>query len=178
MSNNKQKREIVQTIVIDFLHELELKKLQQKTLSKQEYAWIATKTGLANYVYFQSKCQIVPPEDKKTPIVTGVANHGTSQEIKTVSREVHEISPSSVYKAIKALEDTQVIEYTGKYFQIKQNKETRFERFPLLKIAPTIPISYLPLNDIAVFRVPKRYEDAIVSYINSEFYTALHFPVS
>lgn len=171
MNNAKQKKEIVQTVVMSFLQGLELKKLQQQPLTKQEADWAANKSGLANYVYFQKECQIVPHEHKNSPINGRSSNHTTSQESKKDSEDVHVISESSVYKAIKALEDDEAIVFNGKYYQIKQNKATRFERFPLLKIAPTIPISYLPLNDIAVFRVPKRYEDAIVSYINSVFYS-------
>ena len=171
MSNAKQKKEIVQDIVIDFLQVLELKKLQQQPLSTQEADWASNKAGLSDYVYFQTKCPVVPPEDTNSPINTGTISHGTSPNNETGSKDVHTISFSSVYKAIKALEDTGVIEHTGTYYQLKQNKATRFERFPLLKIAPTIPISHLPLNDIAVFRVPQRYADAIASFINSVFYS-------
>ena len=55
MSNDKQKKEIVQDIVIDFLQVLELKKLQQQPLSKQEADWASNKAGLSDYVYFQTK---------------------------------------------------------------------------------------------------------------------------
>lgn len=154
MANDLFKKDYVKMIIQIFLLEIEQKKANSIPLSLDELRWISNKQRLTEYVYAQ----------KKHPVYT------TDQNIAEEDKKTRTISESSIYNAIRQLEDEGVIEVKNHQIQLKHTDAEVSTQHPILRIAPQLQITNLPLDNIALFRVPERYASEIAHYINTQFY--------
>jgi hypothetical protein len=153
MANDLLKKDYVKTIIHLFLLEIERKKFNNIPLSQDELRWISNKQNLLYYVY----------EQKTHPVYTTDQNVAREDKKSTIGE-------STIYNAIREMEDDGIIECKNRQFQIKRTSADLVTEHPIIKIAPQLQVTNLPLDDIALFRVPKRYASEIAHYINTQFY--------
>lgn len=154
----ENKKEIVKAIIKSFLESIEAKKIQGIPLTQQETKWISQKNRLIDYVYAQKEPRVLPPDSRD------FQNGNNDIDSRTLF-----ISDSSIYIAITEMMRDGIIEFKDGHFQIKRTNSERYSLHPILKIAPHLPITHMPLDDIAVFRVPERYAAEVSHYLNSQF---------
>ena len=155
-----QKKETVKSIILSLLERMETKKIQGVSLTNDEVRWISGLKGLTDYVYSQNTIQIVSTE-----------RNGENTKAKIDKEKMLEISESTIYKAIRELQDDQLIEIENKCYQIKHTDTERYAKYPILKIAPQLSVTHLPIENLAVFRVPIRYAEEIAHYLNDSFFS-------
>lgn len=157
MANDLWKKDRVKWIISLFLQEIEQKKLNGNTLTDEERRWISNKSTLTDYVYSQNKHPVYTTDQ-------------TTEIGKEGANKYQHISELSIYAAISEMERDQIIERKDRQYQIKRTTDEKYKLHPILGIAPKLQVTHLPLDDIALFRVPERYACEIAHYLNTQFF--------
>lgn len=155
----KNKKQIVKSIILSFVTHMDAKRLQGLPLTPNERFWISQKKGLEDYIYQQKECLILQSE-----------SNASRKKLDALDENALEISPATIYKAITEMEQDGIIENVDGYFRPKRTDGEHYNSHPILKIASDLPITHLPIDDFAVFHVPERYANEIAHYLNSYFY--------
>lgn len=153
------KKEIVKSIIKDFVTHMDTKRLQGIPLTKDEQFWISQKNGLSQYIYHQQATPIYEPEQKES-----------KAKLDDPGEELLYISQGTIYNAITEMERGGIIEIQNGHFQMTQSDGEPYASHPILKIAPHLSITHIPVDDLVIFRAPERYADEIAHYLNSQFF--------
>jgi DNA-binding PadR family transcriptional regulator len=106
MANDLLKKDYVKTIIHLFLLEIERKKFNNIPLSQDELRWISNKQNLLYYVY----------EQKTHPVYTTDQNVAREDKKSTIGE-------STIYNAIREMEDDGIIECKNRQFQEPHTKK-------------------------------------------------------
>ena len=154
----KNKKQIVKSIILSFVTHMDAKRLQGLPLTPNERFWISQKKGLEDYIYQQKECLILQSE-----------SNASRKKLDALDENALEISPATIYKAITEMEQDGIIENVDGYFRPKRNDGEPYNSHPILKIASDLPITHLPIDDFAVFHVPERYANQLQEGSNLTF---------
>lgn len=160
MSKKQEKTNLARKLILEYLLMLHEKAKLREPLSQKEKISISKATNLVAAIYEYGKDQICEP---------GLGDEGDETEGGKGSNLL-EISVSTLGNAIRALSSEGKITLKDDGFHYAFSNEEQLNLYPVLKIAPQITITSLPVNSLAFFRVDKQYAALVTDYINSQVY--------
>ena len=155
MPKYAERSNLVKDIVEEYLKHLYEKMIRGEVLTEEEKRSITQKNHLVDAVYKYGKDRIIE---------RGI----TGKNVKT-GTDIVEVSRSTVYGAITALEGEGRIRKFDGSFQYFPPENGLYKQYPILKVASNIKVKPLPFQDLAFYEVDERYMAWVVDYVNSQF---------
>lgn len=150
MSKRRDKGEQAEDLIRKYLGELREKENRRVALTAEERRSVSQKNFLIDAIYKYGEEKICE---------TGIGDAAGRKEI----------SRGTISGAIDRLLGSGDIEYRNHQYRGKIQQEDRYERYPVLNMAPNIQITAMPFGDIAFYRMEKRFSGLMAEYINGHF---------